>query len=649
MKIKILIFSAVCLFALAPINAAKAAESLSDFSSDITVNNDGSLTVVETITAVAEHVDIKHGIYRDLILDYQGPDKDHYYQVNYSIVSVKRNGVTEPYHLANAGSDIRIYIGDPNRLVPIGSQVYELTYKAYGLMRYLSDSDELYWNVTGNDWQFPIERAEAKVTLPWQRADYDVFYSYNYSYIGSQGSTAEAGQFLSQENSLTYLANQPMNPGEGFSIVLGFPKGRIATMLPTLKEVRQQAQLFNSVPDIDRIRIMGGFSLFVTLYFLLAWYFFGRDRRNGVIVAQYEAPTGLSPCDVALISKMGSGINEALAAILVSLAVKGKIKITKKTGFFAFQDWQFDRLNEMTDGLSEEEKMLFDNLFKRSGTVSLPTTDFELTNFLRWKMLPFLNKKWAKIAYVKNTPWLIVGTLLSVMMVLVYFILSNSPNFFILLFLTMPSYAVISTLYTAIKKLSSGGLSFAAVGSLVVTILVVIGISVLFVLPVWGLFSLSSGTWLVTLASNWHYLMIVPAVVANMLAFKFIRRPTDQGRQLMDQIEGFKLFLVTTEKDRMEFFHPIQQVPDVFEKYFPYAIALGVADKWIARFGDMFQQANVNAGYTPLWYGGSLSGMSGMNSLSSIGTSLGSSLASSGGSGGGGSGGGGSGGGGGGW
>jgi len=154
-----------------------------------------------------------------------------------------------------------------------------------------------------------------------------------------------------------------------------------------------------------------------------------------------------------------------------------------------------------------------------------------------------------------------------------------------------------------------------------------------------------------------------PLVLGGVMAYVFyhlLKAPTALGAQTLDQIDGFKMFLETAEKDRLEMLHPPQITPEVFEKYLPYAIALDCENQWSRKFEAEAAAAGLDPSqhYTPYWYTGSnFANLGAAGFASAIGSSIGSAAASastapgsSSGSGGGGfSGGGGGGGGGGGW
>jgi len=138
-----------------------------------------------------------------------------------------------------------------------------------------------------------------------------------------------------------------------------------------------------------------------------------------------------------------------------------------------------------------------------------------------------------------------------------------------------------------------------------------------------------------------------------------LRAPTPAGRQVMDEIEGFKKYLDTTEQDRLDRMRSPALTPGVFESFLPYAYALGVENHWCERFArEMPEEIRQQSGYQPGWYNGQYQGTHALSHLggsfsSSFSTAIASSSSppgsSSGSGGGGSSGGGGGGGGGGGW
>jgi uncharacterized membrane protein len=147
----------------------------------------------------------------------------------------------------------------------------------------------------------------------------------------------------------------------------------------------------------------------------------------------------------------------------------------------------------------------------------------------------------------------------------------------------------------------------------------------------------------------------LPLVIS---AFWWIAAPTKEGRTVLDHIAGFKQYLSITERERLDRMTAPQDTPEIFEKYLPYAIALGVENRWANRFASVLAAAQAQGKQGFAWYSGSSSPWNNPTGFTSaVGSSLASTISaasvapgSSSGSGGGGfSGGGGGGGGGGGW
>jgi hypothetical protein len=143
---------------------AAAEERITGYTSTIDVARNGALTVIETISVIAEGEAIRHGIYRDFPTTYT--DKlGRRVHVGFNVLHVTRDGHDEPYDLSSIDSGQRIKIGSADTYVPSGPHSYTITYSTDRQIGFFDNYDELYWNVTGNFWQFSIDRAEATVNL----------------------------------------------------------------------------------------------------------------------------------------------------------------------------------------------------------------------------------------------------------------------------------------------------------------------------------------------------------------------------------------------------------------------------------------------------------------------------------------------------
>lgn len=72
-------------------------------------------------------------------------------------------------------------------------------------------------------------------------------------------------------------------------------------------------------------------------------------------------------------------------------------------------------------------------------------------------------------------------------------------------------------------------------------------------------------------------------------------RKTERGVASKEYILGFKDYLTVAEKDRLEFHNAPAKSPEQFEKFLPYAIALGVEKAWAQQFEGIYNSR-------PSWY-----------------------------------------------
>ena len=146
-------------------------EQILSFTSNTTLRVDGSVEVVETIEVNAEGDEIRRGIYRDIPTQLVNPDGSRL-RSNLTVLEVKRDGRAEPYSVENIASPDsnggfkRITIGDADVFLDYRVHTYTIRYTMTRMARYFADHDELYWNVTGNYWNFPILKVTATLNVP---------------------------------------------------------------------------------------------------------------------------------------------------------------------------------------------------------------------------------------------------------------------------------------------------------------------------------------------------------------------------------------------------------------------------------------------------------------------------------------------------
>ena len=165
--------------------------------------------------------------------------------------------------------------------------------------------------------------------------------------------------------------------------------------------------------------------------------------------------------------------------------------------------------------------------------------------------------------------------------------------------------------------------------------------------------------WYLTTPLGWITAALAFAgIVLNGLFGVWLKAPTPKGRQALDHIKGFKMYMEVAEGEELKRVTapPPPLTPQLYESYLPAALALDVEQKWAERFASVLDIQAPD--YQPAWYTGPGFNARNLGAFSSgLSSSLNSAISSastapgskSGSGGGGSSGGGGGGGGGGGW
>jgi len=91
------------------------------------------------------------------------------------------------------------------------------------------------------------------------------------------------------------------------------------------------------------------------------------------------------------------------------------------------------------------------------------------------------------------------------------------------------------------------------------------------------------------------YVVGLACVFVMVMMFRIMPKRTAYGNELLGKIRGFRTFLETAEKPKLE--ELVLQDPAYFYKILPYTYVLGVSDKWIKKFEVIALQA-------PDWYDG---------------------------------------------
>ncbi len=636
------IFCWLLLFALALIGPVTADERILLFESTIKVQSDGSLRIAEKIRVRAEGSSIRRGIYRDFPVRYN--DQNGYRrQVGFDITSVTRDGEPEPYFTKMSGDHERIYIGEKSVYLARGEYTYIITYETSRQLRYFADYDELYWNVTGNKWAFPIDKAIARIELPEGAKILN-----STAFTGRYGERGKNNSIRSDAlSSLVIETTNPLGRYEGLSVAVSWPKGIVPEPGPIAK------WFWRVWDNIGFVFLLFG-TLGVSAYYYIVWRWVGRDPEGGAIFPRFSPPADMSPAAVSYLHYMGfrrasSGATKPFIAALISLAVKGRLIIDDSGDDVSIKKAGKLKLSALPSGESAMLKQMLDGrdelVFKQSNHPYVQSA--------RRKFKSALLKEYGGVFFKNNYGWFALGGAASIaVLVLAMWLVQQEEIIVFVSILTLFSVIGALMLSMGFRRLSNwlpGGDS-----RLIDTALIVLGTFLLV--------STSVITLGISSAPAWVPFCGVFLGAVNVAFVHLMRAPTILGRQVMDEIEGFKMYLTVAEVERMNMVEAPDVSEEIFEKYLPYAIGLGVEKPWSGAFESYLAKTiapgDGHSSYHPRWHSGSANWSpsslaattSGLVGAVSAGMAVASPPSSSGSSGGGGfSGGGGGGGGGGGW
>jgi uncharacterized protein (TIGR04222 family) len=411
------------------------------------------------------------------------------------------------------------------------------------MLGFFDEHDELYWNVTGLGWEFPIDRASAAVRFGFDLPADSLAVE---AYTGASGAKGEAYTASTGDTGAQIETTAPLGSGEGLTIVVSWPKGYV---------VRPGAMQRTAWLLADNVNLL---IAWVGLLAMLGWYIpvwrrHGRDPEEGPIVTRYEPPEGFSPASLRFIERMGYD-DKAMTAAVVNLAVKGYLRIEKTGKVHILQ--QTDAAPDAPP-LAAGEQALLKGLFSDGRRVELDNRNHELLGKAREKHRASLKRDYGKRYFMTN------GAM-------------NLP-------------AILMAMAASMIAFATGGPTRAVVGVVVLMVLVIVVFSIL------------------------------------------MRRPTGIGRRILDQAAGFRDYLEIAEKEEMNLRNPPEKTPELFERYLPFALAMGVEHRWAERFAAIFAglRGPGDASYHPSWYSGAWNASNFSRTTSALTGGLGSAISSS--------------------
>ena len=522
--------------------------TIESFEADYVVRPNGSVGVVERI-AVDFGDSRKHGIYR--VIEERssafrlraGTDAREEYEIHVGRVT-SPGGDEYGTKVTTPGNRLRIRIGDPDFCVT-GRRTYVIHYEIDDGVSRFDGWDEVYWQVTGTEWPVPIERAEAHVILPPERArerggaePWDAS-----CYAGGPRSASDERCVaeMIEPGSYRFATTGTLEPGEGLTFAATFPNGVVPG--PSPAERLWGAFLFFGPLGIP-VLVLGAM--------LGVWWRKGRDPSGGSVVPEWDPPEGVRPGPAGTLVDQQADMDDVIATIL-DLAVRGWIEIRevppevlpgvdedsflgKALGALGMRrtDWEFVRKREGTDGLEPFEVRVLEGIFDGADTERLSDLEEEF-----YEEVPEIEEALYEDLVDRG-------------------LFPSSPQ------------------ATRRRWIGIGAAVLVGGGAV-------------------AFFGLPAGV-------SW---LLVPAVILSglvVLAFSFVMPATTrEGARVRRRVEGLEEYIRRAEKEEIEYRQAPERSPELFERLLPYAVALDVSDVWVEQFQGILERP-------PDWYAGRTTG-----------------------------------------
>lgn len=553
---------------------ANEAERIQQFHTDIVIDTTGRIEVIESITVYAKGINIQRGIVRSIPL-YRTDKYGNKIKMDFTVLSVTRDGEKEPYTTDIYKENKEIYIGDEYITLDPGIYQYTITYEAYGHIGFFKTSDELYWNVTGNDWYFNIDTASASITLPEGASMINTA-----CYTGWYGETNEDCSFQEQNGKYEFATNGQLKKREGFTIAIAFTPHIIKR--PAFWE-----RCMNEYPYL----IYSAIALLVLIcFYIITRLIVRKGLKKKPVIPTFDPPNGWSASTIRLLYKKKHD-KKVLMVALIEMAVRKLIRIRqeKNRSSSGKKKYVLEKTNTKGIATTTLENKILDLLFyKDETTISVSDRNRGTFSAIDRTINASFQEYEDQVLPKKSSGYIIVGIFLKIAILLTYLNLFTSLSFeyigLLLLFFIIALFSILSLMEIHLNKNRRYGRGFKIFFASIIFLLIVIQLIIYQVLG------------LSLLQISFIFLLILLTPVYCWL----MKTPTQQGLDIDNMLKGFRMYLSTAEENRLNLLTPPEHTPELFEKLLPYAIALDVENAWGKKFDNVLKRID----YSPDWYVG---------------------------------------------
>jgi len=508
------------------------AQSIQNFISKISILPSGELQVMEEITYDFGS-EQRHGIFRNISRTSQnGP------LIQVQVVSVRdEHDISYRFTESQSDDTLQIKIGDPAQFVT-GIKTYIISYRVENVIRAFDDHEELFWNVTGNEWDVPISSAETFITTP---VDRNIELQMT-CYTGAYGSKDQNCTYGNNDGIKQFSTTKALQSGEGLTIVLGMPVG---TVTYTATGTPERAP---TIPVWGRIILFlstfiswGAVPLMIIAIIrrlakrkpkpIIPW-----KLKNKPVVVQYDPPNGLLPIEVGTLIDRKVDLTD-ISSVIVHLAVRGYLKIKYLDEVIAYfpkrHDFELIKMKDGSDLIHSADVAVFNLLFKNRDSVRL--SDLKKTAHKTQKFIKDVSEATENGIAEKGL-----------------FNPKQKKEHRQSLIAAMVAFCVILFVYMFITQ---GADIFSVIHAIFIVIIV-------------GFFFIK--------------------LFSRSLSLLLRNKLTDTGTETLGKILGFMDFLKLTETDKLRLTQVPELRPELFEKFLPYAMVLGIEEKWAKQFEKIY-------------------------------------------------------------
>ncbi len=527
-------------------------DRITNFKSTVRIGTNGKLLVQEEISIhngngetnsvyanddgtseeASVNNEIKRGIVRAFPLYYINKYK-LFQNTTFKLKEVLRDGKRENYHTEDHENGILVYTGSQDIFLDKGEYTYSITYETDHQLKSLKDFDELYWNVTGNGWSFKIDSASCTVILPKGATALS-----SKCYTGSQGDSASDCN-ISQSTTgdsviIVFRSTKSLQPYQGLTIATSWPKGFIQNQ-PSLWQTIKYYVWNNKAVFFLPIA-----ALFSAIFCFIFWFRYGRDPKKGTVYPLFEPPAGFGPAALGYIYYQKFS-NQLTAATMVDAAVRHRIKIDVERDGLIFKHNEYiisqsklpakQPVSKYEEFWSDIGDLIGSRIEKGKYNSNLADLNKAVQNYCE-------DNYKSKDGFVKTNKG--------------FFALNNK--------------------YTTLPVL----VCMVAAG--------------------WGVFGGLIQAF--NMSNFWQVAYFIGGIILCIIVLKIfsylLKAYSPEGRQLVDKIEGFRMFLATADEKRFDLMSPPKKSLELYEKYLPFAIALGCENEWGQKFEEIINTAAVD-------------------------------------------------------